>query len=71
MGERLVADMTDFDAWLRYGIQHGFISDPTCYWHGFVPLTEKERDQFEQTGETSPCVQVARIIAPMPAVFDA
>jgi len=53
--------MTDFDAWLKQGRSHGWISDAVCWFHGFVPLDDDERAQFEQLGETLDCVTVVRV----------
>ena len=48
-----------FLEWLEVGITSGFCAEPECDTHGGVPLTEEERQEFEDGGD--PCITVTRL----------
>jgi hypothetical protein len=50
-----------FEDWLTTGIAAGYCSEPVCDTHDGVPLTEEERDRFED-GE-DPCIPAVRLLA--------
>jgi hypothetical protein len=53
--------MDDFDAWLKHGTARGWISEPVCYFHSLVPMSVEERQEFDDTGETSTCPTIVRV----------
>lgn len=47
--------MTDFDAWLRSGMEHGWVGPPICQTCDGTPTTEAEDD------DDAICVHVLRL----------
>lgn len=56
-GEEL--DALDLREWLDYGIAQGWISEPTCYHHDPLPMTEQEVLEMEEWDDI--CLNVVRI----------
>lgn len=48
-----------FDEWLSIGERNGWTSDPKCYFHDSLPLTEEEDDEIGEGGD--PCIHVLRL----------
>lgn len=48
-----------FWSWLNFGTERGWISGPNCGTHDLYPMTEEEKDRFEN-GE-DPCIWVLRL----------
>lgn len=53
-----------FEQWLYFGRRHGFLSEPVCYIHDGIPLTDEEMDEMDETGEPDHCIFVVRIDYP-------
>lgn len=54
-----------FHLWLKQGVDSGFISPPSCYFHGGDTfLTPKEEAQVNDHGEPDLCVFVVRVFDP-------
>ena len=49
----------DFEQWLKFGWQQGWISGPVCVIHDGVPFSAEEDNDFEEDGE--PCVHMFRL----------
>lgn len=43
----------NFDEWMKFGYQNGWISDVFCNTHDGPPLTEEEEKEWDQGGD--PC----------------
>jgi hypothetical protein len=50
-----------YQEWLNTGIKHGYISEPGCYFHSVIPLSDDERKQVDETGEPDNCVTIVRL----------
>lgn len=48
----------EFREWLDYGVDKGWLSEPTCYFHDTLPLSEEEEMEIDEDGET--CLSVSR-----------
>ena len=48
----------NFDQWLKFGIEQGWISPSICYTHDGVPTTKFEDENWE---ELDPCVHILRL----------
>lgn len=48
-----------FDAWLRHGLEHGWISDPFCITHDGAPMTAFEQAEMEEWDD--PCLAAVRL----------
>jgi hypothetical protein len=48
----------DFIELRDYGINKGWISEPSCYFHDGFDITEEEDKEMEEYGET--CISVSR-----------
>lgn len=44
----------DYNEWINYGMEQGFVSPPVCATHDGLPMTEEEMNDEE------PCVFVIR-----------
>ncbi len=53
-----------FHHWLELGVDSGFISPPSCYFHGDTFLTSDEEAQVNDHSEPDFCVFVVRIFDP-------
>jgi hypothetical protein len=49
----------DYFDWRDYGISKGWISEPNCYTHDGVAMTEEEEAEFNEGGD--PCIPMFRI----------
>lgn len=58
MSEPVIAEV-DFDTWLAYGTQKGWVSEGFCAMHDTPPLADDENDLFEDGGD--PCVPALRV----------
>ena len=59
-GDRVVKkDVADFNEWLQYGFDQGWIGPPICDTHDGTPISDKEFAKFED-GE-DPCVHILRL----------
>jgi hypothetical protein len=45
----------DFDEWVRFGFEQGWVGPPVCETHDGLPLSEAEADDDE------PCIHVIRL----------
>lgn len=54
-------DGFDFDAWLAYGVEHGYCSDWVCETHDGMPLTPAEEKEWDNGSD--PCIVAVRIFA--------
>ncbi len=52
-------DALDLREWLDYGIVQGWISEPNCFHHDLLPVTQEEEDEIEDGGD--PCINVIRL----------
>mgnify|MGYP007089743651 CR=1 FL=1 len=48
----------DFEQWLQYGHEQGWVGVPVCYTHDGLPTSETEDEEFE-TGD--PCIHIVRL----------
>ena len=60
--ERQHGNPTQFDEWVRHGIEHGWCSYPVCDTHEGVPRTEFEQTDFDIGGD--PCILAMRVYEP-------
>jgi hypothetical protein len=51
----------EYIEWLRYGIDAGFCTQPTCAHHDGTPMTDEEIAAFED-GDDS-CIYIVRLWA--------
>lgn len=58
LGRTSSISTTTRDNWLSYGYEMGWISQPVCYWHDMVPLSEEEEAILEEDDEL--CALVMR-----------
>lgn len=49
----------EFDEWLSYGYQQGWIGPPICETHDGMPLSFGESNEFEDGGD--PCIHILRL----------
>jgi hypothetical protein len=49
----------EYEEWLEYGWQQGWVSPPTCYTHDGLPMTEDEDEEFGEGFD--PCVYIIRV----------
>ena len=52
-------ETTDFDEWLKFGYDKGWISDVFCNTHDGGPMTDEEEKQWEDGQD--PCMFVVRV----------
>jgi len=52
-------DVLDFNEWIEFGVKQGWISEPTCYYHDSLPMTDIEYEEVDEGGD--PCINVVRI----------
>jgi len=48
----------DYDEWLDYGVENGWIGPAVCCTHDGLPLTLEEEEAFE---DSDPCIFVHRV----------
>ncbi len=51
--------MTDFDEWIRVGMEQGWCGPPLCATHDGTPTSAGEDEQFDEGGD--PCLHVIRL----------
>lgn len=52
----------DRDAWLKHGIDQGWISESYCMTHGLPPLTAEEQAYIDQEDpDEGPCGTAVRV----------
>jgi hypothetical protein len=49
-----------FEEWLELGVGFGFCSEPVCDTHDGLPLTEEEKQAWEDGGD--PCIPAVRLL---------
>jgi hypothetical protein len=47
--------MMDFDEWVRFGFEQGWVGPPVCETHDGLPLSDAEGEEDE------PCIHVIRL----------
>jgi hypothetical protein len=52
----------DFDWWITYGTEHGWISSVVCHTHDGPPMTAEEIEMWDD-GE-DPCIPIFRVYEP-------
>lgn len=55
-----VLDLADRHAWLKAGIENGWITDPYCDTHDGVLMTEAEQESFDEGDD--PCIHSTRLL---------
>lgn len=50
----------DFDSWIKYGHDNGWISDVFCDTHEGPPMTDEEMQEWEEGGD--PCSFHVKVI---------
>lgn len=51
-------ETADFEAWVKTGIENGWVGPPICYTHDGLPTSELEDEEFS-SGD--PCVHILRL----------
>lgn len=49
----------EYEEWLEYGWQQGWVSPPVCYTHDGLPMTNDEDEEFGEGYD--PCVYIIRV----------
>ena len=49
----------EFEAWLRTGVEEGWVGPPVCSTHDGTPMTAEEGEELWDGGE--PCLHVLRL----------
>jgi hypothetical protein len=49
----------DFEAWMSFGYENGWIGAPVCYTHDGLPTSNEEDASFEDGSD--PCMHVLRL----------
>lgn len=49
----------DFEEWLKFGFDNGWIGPPVCYTHDGIPMTSQEQDEFDIGYD--PCLHMLRL----------
>lgn len=49
----------DIEEWWRLGVESGWCSEPVCDTHDGMPVTDEERERFEEGAD--PCVPAVRL----------
>ena len=49
----------DFDEWLKFGFDQGWIGPPVCSTHDGIPMTLLEERDFEDGDD--PCIHILRL----------
>jgi hypothetical protein len=49
----------DFETWMKYGYDNGWISDVFCSTHDGGPMTDEEQQEWEDGGD--PCMFCVRV----------
>ena len=55
----MLEQITGFDEWLAFGIDHKWCLYPTCYIHDGLPTSDEEEEELEQGGD--PCIYAVRV----------
>lgn len=55
---KMTPDFTDFEQWIRWGWEQGWVSPIVCNSHDGVPMSEAEEEEWE---EGDPCIHVVRL----------
>jgi hypothetical protein len=50
--------MMDFDEWVRFGFDQGWVGPAVCQTHDGIPMSEAESDEFN-FGD--PCIHILRL----------
>lgn len=50
----------DIHEWVRYGVDHGYCSEPVCNTHDGLPNTPEEEQAWEEG--LDPCVPAVRLL---------
>lgn len=53
------SNATDFDSWMKTGIENGWVGPPVCYTHDGLPMALAEEDEFERGSD--PCLHILRL----------
>jgi hypothetical protein len=48
----------DFDTWMEWGLQRGFVGPPVCATHDGIPMSKAEEQQTEEFDDV--CIHVIR-----------
>jgi hypothetical protein len=59
MPKNLELDILDFQEWIEHGVANGWISEPVCYHHDMLPVTDIEAEQLDEGDD--PCLNVIRV----------
>lgn len=51
-------EFADFESWLQFGYNNGWVGAPVCETHDGLPLSETEEEQFT---EGDPCIHILRL----------
>jgi hypothetical protein len=59
--------MDEYEAWVAYGVERGWLGRPFCYSHEDVPMAQYEGEAVEAAGGNMSivCLVVARLFHPM------
>lgn len=55
----LIGRVSEFDLWLAYGMNQGWVSDPKCISHSEIPVRNWEQMEFDVGMD--PCLLVLRL----------
>lgn len=50
----------DFDSWMKFGFDKGWISDVFCYTHEGPPMSDEEAEEWDEGGD--PCSFQVKVI---------
>ena len=52
-------DDLDFQTWMAYGQEKGWIAEGNCQTHDVTPMTDEEEQEWEDGGD--PCIPILRV----------
>ena len=55
----LYSNVMDFEEWLKFGFDQGWIGPPVCYLHDGVPMTNLEEGELDAGYD--PCMHIVRL----------